>query len=1334
MSTKHMVENAAYLGLDIGSGSVGWAVTDEEYGLCRARGKDMWGVRLFESAQTAQERRGFRVARRRLQRRNQRLALLQEIFSPHIQHVDPGFFQRMMQSRILPRDKAGKYTLFADENFNDCTYHRRYPTIYHLRLALMRDQETEDVRLVYLALHHILKHRGHFLTADLGDGNMPELEELLAQCSQAFMDELDLPMECADADQLRSVLLNREMKNSVRQKALQEIFSAQDSIQKEWIKALSGANASLARMFDDPALEGAENEKICFSKSSIEDELPQLEELLGERMYLLEIWRSVYNWAVLKRLLGGYEFLSEAKVAQYEQNAADLAELKRVLRRYGTKEMYAQVFLDLTVGKNYCNLVGHGLKRQSGECVERCSHDEFCKFVESVLKKLPQSDEVQALLDRATRGELLPRLICGDNSVIPYQLHRIELDLILQNASRKLPFLNEPDEEGLTPAQKIRKLLEFRIPYYVGPLNENSPFSWFVRREPGKIYPWNLERKVDLTASAEKFINRMTGKCSYLRGADVLPACAPLYERFKVLNEINPMTLRGQPISVALKQEIYEHVFERTKKPTIKTLLSYLNARGYDVCREDIGGIDVKDGVKSNLRTTILLRDALDRQYTPALAEEIVASLTCLGEDRRLLRQKLCGDLGLSEEIVQRLMRIRCTGWGRLSADLLQKVHATVEGHQSLSLIEAMWETNQTFAALLAESYGFRREIDRQNRERGGDDQQEFIQELYVSPAVRRQIRQTLTVVRELRKIIGHDPRKVFVEMARGSENSKPDEDRRKVSRKRRLCELYQNIKDVPRELCELLDRQTDQDLRRDKLYLYFTQMCKCMYSGEPISLSELFDENKYDIDHIYPRCFVKDDSLDNRVLVKRQLNQDKTNRYPLDSAIQRANGAFWKNLYQRGLITKTKYDRLTRQTGFTEEERTQFIARQLVETRQGTKAVAELLKHMLPDSDIVYVKAGNVSDFRRNNKMVKLRELNDLHHARDAYLNIVVGNVYDTKFTRSPAHFVKELRETYNLGKMFDFPVIRGNVVAWIPGEGGTLDMVRQMMAKNSILVTHMAVIRSGEVADAQPLPKGNGQLPLKKGLPIEDYGGYNKVKGAYFMLVEYVEKKKRVRALVDVPRYLKDEIQRDIAAAEDYCRQGLGLAEARVILPVVRYKSLLNIDGFRMYLSGRTNDRLIINCAHQLLLGEEEERYLKRVMKFTDNAAEYARTHRDGEYKIVAADKITPEENLHLYDVFTAKLENPPYGIMLKKQAAVLRQGRERFIALPTEGQCALLCQILKLLTRTGNRADLREVGGVANAGVLLANSRISNYQRAEIIYQSPTGLIEKTVDLLK
>ena len=42
-----------YLGLDMGTGSLGWAVTNPEYKVLRRHGKALWGVRLFESASTA---------------------------------------------------------------------------------------------------------------------------------------------------------------------------------------------------------------------------------------------------------------------------------------------------------------------------------------------------------------------------------------------------------------------------------------------------------------------------------------------------------------------------------------------------------------------------------------------------------------------------------------------------------------------------------------------------------------------------------------------------------------------------------------------------------------------------------------------------------------------------------------------------------------------------------------------------------------------------------------------------------------------------------------------------------------------------------------------------------------------------------------------------------------------------------------------------------------------------------------------------------------------------------------------------------------------------------
>ena len=80
---------AYYIGLDIGTSSVGWAVMDENYHLMKKHGKDMWGIREFDEAETAEARRTFRVSRRRRQREVARIGLLKDYFHDELAKVDP---------------------------------------------------------------------------------------------------------------------------------------------------------------------------------------------------------------------------------------------------------------------------------------------------------------------------------------------------------------------------------------------------------------------------------------------------------------------------------------------------------------------------------------------------------------------------------------------------------------------------------------------------------------------------------------------------------------------------------------------------------------------------------------------------------------------------------------------------------------------------------------------------------------------------------------------------------------------------------------------------------------------------------------------------------------------------------------------------------------------------------------------------------------------------------------------------------------------------------------------------------------------------------------------
>ena len=164
-----MEKQEYYLGLDMGISSVGWAVTNDKYELLRKKGKDMWGIREFEEADSSAERRTHRVNRRRRQRQVARMGLLKEYFSDAIEKVDSNFFIRMENSKYFFEDKDGRLSskngIFDDADYKDVDYYTEYPTIFHLRKALLDIEDTGkeyDVRLVYLALVNMFKHRGHF--------------------------------------------------------------------------------------------------------------------------------------------------------------------------------------------------------------------------------------------------------------------------------------------------------------------------------------------------------------------------------------------------------------------------------------------------------------------------------------------------------------------------------------------------------------------------------------------------------------------------------------------------------------------------------------------------------------------------------------------------------------------------------------------------------------------------------------------------------------------------------------------------------------------------------------------------------------------------------------------------------------------------------------------------------------------------------------------------------------------------------------------------------------------------------------------------------------------
>src|SRR5699024_11150973 len=115
------------------------------------------------------------------------------------------------------------------------------------------------------------------------------------------------------------------------------------------------------------------------------------------------------------------------------------------------------------------------------------------------------------------------------------------------------------------------------------------------------------------------------------------------------------------------------------------------------------------------------------------------------------------------------------------------------------------------------------------------------------------------------------EPEHIMIEFAREEEAKKRTEDRKK-----QINNLQKAISKDEKELKSFLkehSRYNEDEYNDQRLYLYITQEVKCLYTGEALNVSRLQD---YEIDHILPKNFVKDDRFDNLALVTSEANQAK--------------------------------------------------------------------------------------------------------------------------------------------------------------------------------------------------------------------------------------------------------------------------------------------------------------------------------------------------------------------------------------------------------------------------------------------------------------------------
>lgn len=238
------------------------------------------------------------------------------------------------------------------------------------------------------------------------------------------------------------------------------------------------------------------------------------------------------------------------------------------------------------------------------------------------------------------------------------------------------------------------------------------------------------------------------------------------------------------------------------------------------------------------------------------------------------------------------------------------------------------------------------------------------------NPVVEQVLNQVANVVNSVIAVYGK-PDEVRVEMARELKNNAKQ--RQRITRSNRDLRRYNELITERLKTEHGFKRVSNLDLLRYRLWEECNK--KCLYSGKPISLAQVYN-GETEIDHIIPISRSFNDAMSNKVLVFSKENKLKDQKTAFDylkgkgeTELQRFTSDV-DLLFHEGYsalgkgknetISKTKWQNLLCKG---EEIPGDFIQRQLKDTQYIAKATIKLLKEVCPK---VTTTSGAITDFLR--------------------------------------------------------------------------------------------------------------------------------------------------------------------------------------------------------------------------------------------------------------------------------------------------------------------------------------------------------------------------------
>lgn len=514
-------------------------------------------------------------------------------------------------------------------------------------------------------------------------------------------------------------------------------------------------------------------------------------------------------------------------------------------------------------------------------------------------------------------------------------------------------------------------------------------------------------------------IDRMTGKCTFERNEKRAAKASYTSERFVLLQKVNHTYLTDEYGKTAMltpeqKSELISYAYEK-KELKYSDVRKRLNIpdnmifKGLTYKKDD-----KKEAEKAKFASMqwfyqiqnargIKQPEAIDSEAEKELLDNIGEILTKFKSDDG--RRKKLKSLGIDDDAVEKLLELNPSKFQHLSLKAMKKIMPYLEAGDIYNV------------ACEKAGYDFKGDSDNDKMVLLSGEVLEEIMEDIPNPVVKRSISQTVKVINAIIRKYG-SPQAIHIELAR--EMSKNFDERRKIEKQNK--ENQNNNENIKKQIREYgVNNPTGMDIL--KFRLWQEQNETCMYTGNHIPLSRLFNNDEYEIDHIIPYSISFDDSFKNKVLVESGANREKGNRIPAEYFGK--DTARWEKF--ESIVNTHIHDyrkrRILLKKELTMDERMGFKERNLTDTKYITTAVMNMVRKNLkfaPYSDEgkkkrVYAVNGAITSYLRKRwGLMKKDRSTDRHHAMDA---VVVACCTDGMVQRISRNVqARELALAYDL------------------------------------------------------------------------------------------------------------------------------------------------------------------------------------------------------------------------------------------------------------------------------------------------------------------------------